>query len=538
MRQNLEDPAQTDTHAKTDERGLVVIESLDRRNEIATRIKEEIDAGIQTQGGMSTWWLQAERAYLNMTPSTQTQIDQGPNDPGYQVFNMPLTQTRVDMLAAQVTTVVAKQDPLMTDTSEDETIAEARQKLLHRVWSDAKFGMAIAKAATICGIKDMAVYRVCPGLLPGTVRIDTIDPQDWAVYPALIDGIQAASTVGHRFNRRRIVVETKQRKGEYYETQDLQTSTIGDHDPDQEQVHTMSEMTVSSPERNNELVELWDCIVRLDLDDDGNEQLYRATIDYVGSQLLALEPYKFSYIWYFRSFFIGSPKYFYSGSSVARNLDPCQTAKNNLFSAFYGGAMSAAMPKVYGPPLDDGEKFTKTGFGDYVPTEGGVTPFAPGGQFNGSPFPQMLQIIERDADMVARVSQNTQGAQAQGATTATEQAIIAAGVAVGLEMFISNFTSEFAEMATHTMELIAAEYDNFEMRYGVEPVQPEASAQGALPLLAQTGAIGTPDNPSSPEMKLPSPTDMSQAPTPESQIEGNVRPHFDTLITGAPTHVL
>jgi len=461
---------------KTDSKGLVKLGNLEDRNAIALMIKEDIDAGIETQGGMTNWWLEAERAYLNCAPSTQTQLDQGPNDPGYQVFNMPLTQTRVDMLGAQVTTVVAKQNPLMTDTSDNEEEAEPRQRLLHKVWMDAKFPMAVSKATNMCGVKDLAIYRLCPGVMPGTIRIDTIDPENWSCFPALSDGIQAAATVGHRLNRRRRVIEAKQKRGEYYETTDLPESTIGDHDPDQEQVHTMSEMGTPSPNRGNELIELWDVVTRLDLDEDGNERLYRATIDYVSCQLLSLELYDFSYIWYFRSFYIGSSKYFYSGSSVARNLDPCQTGKNNLFSAFYGGAMSAAMPKVYGPPLEDGEKFTKAGFGDYIPTEAGVTPFSPGGSFNGAPFPQMLEIIERDADMVSRVSQNTQGAQATGQTTATEQSIIAAGVAVGLEMFIANFTAEFPEMAAHTMEMIADDYDAFAKRYGAEVVMPSPLA--------------------------------------------------------------
>lgn len=550
---------ETPKKIKLTDKGLVDIPELEERNKLALKIKLDIDAGIETQGSMGTWWLEAERAYLNEAPSVQSQLDQGPNDPGYQVFTMPLTQTRVDMLSAQVTTVVTKQDPLMTDISDDEDVAEKRQKTLHRVLMDGKFPVAVSKVANMCGVKDIGIYRITPGLVPGSVKIDAIDPQDWTIFPATPEGIQAAACVGHRTNHRRIVVQSKQKTGEYYETEDLPESTQADHDDDHEQVHTRSELSTASPDKNNQLIEIWDVVVRLDLEETGNEQLYRASVDYDGCQLLSLQPYKFSYIWYFRSYYIGSSKYFYSGSSVARNLDPCQTAKNNLFSAFYGGSMSAAMPKTFGPPLESGEKFTKAGYGDYIPTEGGQTPFTPGGQFSGQAFPSMLQIVERDADMVSRVSQNTQGAQATGQTTATEQSIIAAGVAVGLEMFIANFTSEFPEMAAHTMELIADDYEAFEQRFGTiypdpTPEELEAQRQDTLQkLLGQAvGQPPMPDQMPSPDMNsgmMPQhmpPIDQGQ---PVSPIPGMHGPtdavglpinlgQGGSLITGAPSHIL
>jgi hypothetical protein len=513
-------------------KGLVKL-SDEQRQQIAVQIKDDIDAGIETQGGMSTWWLEAERAYLNQAPATQSQLGQGSEDPGYPVFSMPLTQTRVDMLGAQVATVVIKQNPVMTDTADDESVAEPRQKLMHRVWTDARFGSAVTKATNMCGVKDLAIYRFCPGTQPGTIRIDAIDPQDWSVFPAVPDGIQAAATVGHRTTRRRRVIEAMQKRGEYYPTEHLPESTQADHDDDQEQQHTQSELSVASPTRGNELIEIWDCVCRLDLDDTGDERLYRATLDYVGCQLLSLELYDFTYIWYFRSFYIGSSKYFYSGSSVARNLNPCQTGKNNLFSAFYGGVMSAAAPDVFGPPLDSGEKFTKVGMRDYVPTESGVAPFSPGGQFNGAPFPAMLALIEKDADMVARVSQNTQGAQATGQTTATEQSIIAAGVAVGLEMFIGNFTSEFAMAAAHTQEMIAADYDAFAARYGTEMPEEESQVPDIHSLLEGIGALN-----SGMGGELPPPGIPPAPPEFANQFGGGMPGGQELPVTGAPASVL
>lgn len=467
MRQ-LDEPM--DKTPKLSER-LVRLDAF-QRDDIARELVDLIEAGIQTQGRMPDWWLQVERVYRNETPENSNAESQGVNDPGYSQFHVPYVQPRLDMLTAQVCSVVSRQKPIMTDTADDEELSEPRQSLLHRVWDDAGKTLAIKQAATMCGTKDLCIHRMAPGALNGTAQWDVIDPEDFSVYPAMPQGIQAATLAGHRFYRRRRVVNAMQDRGEYYPVEDLPESSQAEHDRDQEQVHTGTNLSANSPDSPNELIELWDCVVRLVIDDKP-ERLYRVTVDYVGCSLLALEEYDYPYIWYFRSFYIGSPKYFYSGMSVGRSLYPGQTAYNALWSCYYGGKMSSAKPDVYGPPLDGGEKYTKGSWGSYQEIQQGVSAFSPSVSFNGADFVPMLGLLERNGDQVARISQNTQGAQATGQTTATEQSIIAAGVATGVENYIENFTLEFPMMAEHTMQIIYNDYDAFATRYGTDEAQEE-----------------------------------------------------------------
>jgi hypothetical protein len=469
-----------------------------RRREIADQIKLDIDAGMETKGRMPDWWLQVERYYRNEVPQNagNMQVDAGVDDPGYPQWHVPMIQPTLDMLNAQVCSVVGRQEPVLTDTCDDEQLAENRQDLCHRVWMDAGFQKQLPKAGIMCGTKDLAIHRLCPGKTPGSMTWDVIDPENFIVFPAVPEGIQAAAIAAHRTNRRRRVIDAMVKRGEYYvPTSSIPAGDPAEHDMDMEQVHTGTNLNAVSPDSANELIELWDCVVRLDMDDDGEEKLYRATLDYVGVNLLALEPYNFTYIWYFRSFFIGSPKYFYSGMSVGRNLYPVQSAYDSAWSCWYGGNMSSAKPNVYGPEPTGGEKYTNAGFGDYIPVEAGTQLFSPNITFKGEGFPVMLGKLEQTADKIARISQNTQGAQATGQTTATEQSIIAAGVATGLEMYIANFTDDFPIMGEHTMEIIYEDYDAFSQRFGTEPEVTEGPVQPADIGSILTGALGGPPPP-------------------------------------------
>jgi primosomal replication protein N len=105
---------------------------------------------------------------------------------------------------------------------------------------------------------------------------------------------------------------------------------------------------------------------------------------------------------------------------------------------------------------------------DIIETDSPVTPWQGSVKFDGAPFPQILERCEQIADQVARISQNTTGAQASGQTTATEQSIIAAGVAVGLEGYIAKFSEEFGMMMSLTMQIIAQDFEAYKERYGNE----------------------------------------------------------------------
>jgi hypothetical protein len=475
-----------------------------RRKEIGQLVYDWVQAGLATQGSASTWWDSVERFYRNERPSQNDVLGNAPDSPGYSIFHVPLSQPRQDMLTAQVCTVVGRQDPYMRDTESPEEIAEARQNILQRVWQDAKFEDRIRKAARITGNTDLAYLKMEPGYKPGTLCMEAYHCRNVVVYPALSgSGTNDAVCIGNSTSRRRGVVEDMQESGEYYKGVEIIES-----DPTQTQNPGESERSgasyaQTSTDRKSQTVNLWDLDVLLKLEEDGNkEQWYHCVIDEQGL-LLSLARSKWSRPRWIKTQFIGSPTDYYPPCSVGRNLAPIQDEYNKLHSGFYAGVMRTAVPPMVGPKLTDGQKNVRYNWGSYVETDGKPEGWALDSSFNGAGIPMILSSLEQIADRIARISQNAQGGSTEN--TATEADIIAAGVAVGLEEYIANFTAEFGELAGLTLEMVANDYEAFSERYGEEPPALPIDPLAAL-AAAMSGAdpMGMPmEDPMTPPLEPP-----------------------------------
>lgn len=454
-----------------------------RRREIGQLVYDWVQSGLATQGTGPTWWEMVERFYRNERPTQPDFLMNKADDPGYSLFHVPLSQPRQDMLTAQVCTVVGRQDPYMRDAESPEEIAEARQRLLHRVWQDAGFEGKIRKAARIAANTDLSYIKVEPGTIPGTLSMETYHVRNVVVFPALMGGTRDAVCIGNRTSRRRGIIEDLQEEGTYYKG-----VALAENDPTMVQNPMESRRSgaaygQTSTDAKTQPVNIWDLDVLLDLKEDGGgERWYACVIDEQG-ELLALHRSPWSRPRWIKCYYIGSPTDYYSPSSVGRNLLPVQDAYNKLWSAYYAGSMRTATPPIIGPKLTGGEKNTRYTYGAYVETNGVPQGWTVQTQFNGQSIPGMLQALERLADQIARISQNTQGAEMDA--TATEASIVAAGVAVGLEEYIANFTEEFGEMAKLTMEIVAADYDAFAERYGEEPPAPPPNPLADLAAMMQ-----------------------------------------------------
>lgn len=307
--------------------------SLDQESQVCLRLQEFVDSGLTQIGSANTWWTQVERAHRNEMPSTRDILDYQPSDPGYSMFAPPFSQPRQDMLTAQVCTVVGKQVPYMGDVSDDEAVAEAKQQVLYEVWKRAGFEDRIRDLSRITGDTDLGFYRIAPGKKPGTVQINILHPRNVIVGACTIEGIQASPCVGHRFNKRRYEITSMQESGSYYKSQ--RPLTPGDPDDVGDPADSQaSGVTIESTAQHsaNDLINLWELVVMLDIDGKG-ERKYLAVYSQDDNELLSLQKYDFTYIWYFRSSFIGDPVNFYPSSSVGRNLYPLQDS----YSKIWGG---------------------------------------------------------------------------------------------------------------------------------------------------------------------------------------------------------
>lgn len=446
--------------------------SPEARAEIAARIKRLDDMAEIEKG--DSWWRDVESAYRNEMP---------PKQEGLTMVPYPFLQPRIDALTAQVCTVITKQTPYMLAQGVGSgEIFSRKQKLVHEAWARARFDIQARKASTIAGNLNKVIFRLTPKLdfsrpdssggqpaasradCPG-INIEVIHPKDFFMAPASIGGIEESVWCAHRFYQRVADIKKKIKDGAYY---DVENVTGGDSPQDHDDTGAFARagvnLNVSFPGDEANSVECRYGWIRLDLSEIENglpegERWYRAVWIVKTQTLLALRNAEASSPEYFDTGYIPEWSSFWPASSVGRNLLGLHNYQSNLAATLYTGAMMSAMPPAYGPALN--VKDMKYAFGDYIPMDdmsGSATPWSPNITFNGQPVVIQMQNNERIGDIVGRTSQNMMGAAVQD-STATQQSIIAAGVAVGIEEYIANFSSCLARMAEYTAQIFKENYE-------------------------------------------------------------------------------
>jgi len=476
-----------------------------------------IQAGLDQKGtGPTGWWREVERFYRNEAPESPGK--------GIVPWHVPISQPRQDALTANVCTVIAKQEPMMLCDIEDTDLADRREKAVHKAWQDGGFEIQLRKVSTDATNVNKGFFKLTPRAAthgresgPGTasgmqrspgasqcpgVEISVIKPNDMSVYPAVMGGCQEAVLVGNRLWKTIGSCKALIASGAYYK----QAMEPADGDPSAHDETGGKDRSGSieniSPDLDTRGAEIWDCIVEYDLSEiegaqDGpkGSKRYRATVAIATNELLALEAYPehFRYKWYFEAFYIPDGENYWSGLSVARNLKSLQDAYNKLAAAFYTYALSAARPLVIGPPLSTGETYSQWEAGAYAETDEVANVWQSSVTFQGQPLVVQMQQIERIADMVARVSQNTMGSIQGHTTTATTDSIVASGVAVGIEEYISNFSTPLPLMAEHTEDVLAGMWDEvspYYLRPAPDQDKPEDGGAGVPGQVGPVGPVG------------------------------------------------
>jgi hypothetical protein len=448
---------------------LPFAKSADTRSQLGRLFRDLVMAGLQQKGDVEEWWAQCERYHRN-EPAPEEE------DTKLVPVRMPYSQPRQDSLSAQVCSALTRSTPMMVaETADGDDVENRLETAIHRFWRAAGFERQIRRASSICTDTNRVWWRVAwehnPRKVYGGIIIDVFHPKHVCIFPATVEGIENARLVGHRFYRRLREIETLQKAGKYFNDVSISagdspqtTDTTGEID------NSGAAPDVSGPDPRDLRVELWEVLVRYSPqaqngEDTGPEKWYRATISYAQGALLSIEEYPYSRPWYFdSSYIIGNEDAYWSGISVARNLSLLQDATDKIFTGFYNGMMAGSYPPVFGP--QGPEKDFRYGFGEYIPVDAPANMFfSPQSRFTPQGFMQALEIIDETGDKTARVSANTMGAAQASAKTATENDIIAAGVAVGIEEYIGNFSYSLGDMAGFTQELLGLHFSEWSAMY-------------------------------------------------------------------------
>jgi hypothetical protein len=453
----------------------------EQRAAIGRLIRDLIDAGRQTKGHVEYWWLNCEQYHRN-----EFRESDSPGT-GWVPVPIPYSQPRQDMLTAQVCGVIARQAPYMlAETANGDSVVEdAKQKVNQKFWKQSKFEIQIRKASNICTDTNLVWYRLAwdkTSRKPFTgLLMDVFHPKHCVLFPATVRGIEGARLVAHTFPLRQREIEDLQKvgpaKGGYFKDGPPVTGgdTASAQDTTGEIINSGAQPDVSGPDPKDARVDCWSGCLKYG-EDGQPEKWYSVTIAYDNATLLQFEDYPYSRPWYFDARYVTETNdAYWPGVSVARHLSVLQDASNKLSSGLYNGAMASAFPNTYGPDLP--EKDSRQMWGDVVQSDMPQQIFTPNSRFNGAPFDGQLNRLDLIGDKAARVSANTMGAVQDRSTTATENSIIASGVATGIEEYIANFCEPLPAMAEFTEELLSLHFKDWAqdaMALGVQQAVLEA----------------------------------------------------------------
>lgn len=447
------------------------------RERLGRLVYDYAAAADREKGGFLTWVGKVEKFFRNEAPEKP--------DKNTPAIHIPFSQPRQDAITSQICTVLCRQDPILLASSEgDQEKKSLKEKGMQQLLDAADFEGQVEKASEDCGNSNKGIYKITPQLFPKDstgsggqlaahaiaapgIQINVCHCSDFGIFPAGRGGIQQSLYAGERFYRTIGEVKALIKSNYYYS----RANPVGGDDPTGEDEtgryqYTRVSLGDSPPEKDSELAELRDCIVVLSVGTKPPRR-YRCTLAFNTMEILLLEEYPFSLVWYFHSHYLPEGTTFWGGRSVGRNLYGPGDQYNKLHSALYRGSMMAADPPKIGPKL--AEKHITLDWGDYLESDEPVQPWSPNITFRGEPIIQQILSLERVGDQIARVSQQTMGTVQRRVQTATSDRIQEQGVAVGLEKFITNFVRPFPAMAALACEFIAKHeglFDAIQAFYG------------------------------------------------------------------------
>lgn len=470
----------------------------DQLKVLGNRLARLTQSGTAAKGDLPIRWAANEAFYDNAAPST--------NDSQSKMVKLHVNflSNRVKMLTSMVCGVIGRQQPYMLAKDMQSGEREDRlEKVCHFFWQRARFEEKLRNISTIAANTNKAIWKLSykpydadkahkAALTDMGIVLEAIHPDNWVCVPAKLGDLAEAKLCGNRFFERRRWITDRMDAGEFLEPEDDGELVSGDPqaaDDSRAQIRSKSSPQETGDEKDDDLIELWDLVVRLDLDgqdasgaDKGKkktgEKLYHILLAIDTGQILLIEALPYSRPMYFESFYISDEKMYWSGRSVAYDLQGLQEQYNLVHSALYNAVMAEVMPLVIGSGLP--EKFTRYGWGDVLNSENMIqTPWSPPSRFGGGQaLIQELSMLERIGDQSARISQNTMGSEVAGSTTATQQSIIAQGVSNGQEEYISNLAAPLPAMAAATMELLDTHWDDWCSHFCLQPIlQPQVDPQ-------------------------------------------------------------
>lgn len=445
---------------------------------VADLLEDLIDAGYDARRGLKARWELVEQVYRN-----------DPSVAGIQLFDnfepraLPVMSPRINRIVS--TTMAAIEGPgvwfqAVPDTGDSEG-ADALERGVQTTLERARFIRTIRRAlvtACLCGVTVVRVRLGDDGIV-----LEHIHPNDFVVSPAYGLDIREAHLVGHRFYVPRWKIKERKKQGIYPLVKDGEPSaTDPDNDPSgRDPGYDLSNAESLSSEKDAELVELWECIVRLTV--KGKAGMYRVVFNKQDREVYQIEKYPYDRPWYFDMRLHDEEGKFWPSTSPAINIVGICLMKAEMMNLMAVGSMATcANPTIIsGGSL--GKKIQSLSLGQLIEVPNPEVkvqqiPLS----FDPKVMPLVIEYIDRAIEAQTGVSDNRLNAETQRGerVTAREIAAIEAAAQQNEGSYFQFFKMFVEDVADFVQQIFAKHPKRVKAAYkGAVTDEAILAAQGA-----------------------------------------------------------
>jgi hypothetical protein len=464
---------------------------FERREELGHEIVQMIDSATSSVVELRDRWKANEDLYY-LRPY---QFENGPLN-GKDAFHFGLMKEKLDSLTANITTLMMEGSPLFVYkmAGEGSNNTDVVEKSVQFLFKQADFERYIKIHAKLTGLNGKAAIRATfkvrakgfhadqesssnyavSGLTTDNIAYCGLDLKvihlgDLVVYPVESSEIVEARMTGHIYFLRKADVHQLQKTKEYYDdvTEFASSDKQSEMSGRDEAFDGLS--TDSSTCADDDLVKCYSVVVKLDLNDDGQEKFYEINLAYNERFILSMSEFEYDRPWYYCPCLEYEYNSFYPSGCVAQSLQGLNLAQNYLMAMYFIGTLSRAFPKTVvedsggrlADDMMDGEA------GDIFNANGAPNIAVIQSQFDPQTFPTMNEWIDNAAERLVRVSRASSTQPFRRGTTATEVSSIQQAAAISGNDYLTNYTgSELCALADHVRQMAYENFDILKMVYG------------------------------------------------------------------------
>jgi hypothetical protein len=474
------------------------------RATLGSEIAQEIRLGIEGKGDLPSRWHENEKLFQNQPQGSREDLPDASNIP------IPLMEPKGSALVANTIGGMTASIPYFIARGYADVADrnDAQEKALHFAFKKANWDFYARKVglhAFLCGKGIYQVYyqegetkretlvdtivsalkklSVIAGKLVGIAKpatyprtrpglcFEAVHPDAFVCYPSNVTNLADAKTTGKRFYRRRQSCEEMATTGKYFEgsVKGLSARMSVNTDGSASMGFKKNAGSEARIDEKDDDIEIWQVVTYRDLDGDGVEEPYWATIAMATETLLDLYEYDTSRTCFFDvSFQIDiAEEGFWPAGSPAYNLQGLHKLQHYLFNAYIDALEMKIWPPVFSGDFGDVDgnavRYKK---GQIIEVDPTMPPTPLGGQVDLTHFGEAIQWIRDMADESGRIPRTMMGALPQGDQTATATSLAAAGGNIGIREYYATFGIGHVPMIEFVCELLAVNFKSMKAYWG------------------------------------------------------------------------